>query len=99
MTGTPKFRADHVGSLLRPPALLEARTRHEAGEIGEDELRAREDDAIAAAVRMQEESGVDVVTDGEFRRRDFRTGFVDAVDGLTMQTWDMPWHSGTGTRL
>ena len=100
MTGTPKFRADHVGSLLRPPALLEARTRHEAGEIGEDELRAREDDAIAAAVRMQEESGVDVVTDGEFRRRDFRTGFVDAVDGMTMRTWDMPWRgSGGVTKL
>jgi 5-methyltetrahydropteroyltriglutamate--homocysteine methyltransferase len=92
-----KFRADHVGSLLRPPALLDARKRHEAGELSAAGLEAAEDEAIAAAVRLQEESGIDVVTDGEFRRRDFRTGFVDAVDGLTMQTWDMPWHSGTGT--
>jgi 5-methyltetrahydropteroyltriglutamate--homocysteine methyltransferase len=99
-TGTPKFRADHVGSLLRPPALLEARTRHEAGEIGDDELRAPEDDTIAAAVRMQEESGIDVVTDGEFRRHDFRTGFVVAVDGMSMRTWDMPWQgSGGVTKL
>ena len=92
------FRADHVGSLLRPPALLDARKRHEAGELTDAGLRAIEDEAIAAAVRLQEESGIDVVTDGEFRRRDFRTGFVEAVDGLTMQTWDMPWHSGEGTQ-
>jgi hypothetical protein len=44
---------------------------------------------------MQEESGIDVVTDGEFRRRDFRTGF-DAVDGMTMRSWDMPWHGREG---
>jgi 5-methyltetrahydropteroyltriglutamate--homocysteine methyltransferase len=92
-----EFRADHVGSLLRPPALLDARKRHEAGELSADGLTAIEDDAIAAAVRLQEESGIGVVTDGEFRRQDFRTGFVDAVDGLAMQTWDMPWHSGAGT--
>jgi 5-methyltetrahydropteroyltriglutamate--homocysteine methyltransferase len=96
MTDTPEFRADHVGSLLRPPALLEARTRHEAGKIGDDELRALEDKAIAAAVSMQEESGIDVVTDGEFRRRDFRTGFIDAVDGMTIRSWDMPWHGSEG---
>ena len=92
-----EFRADHVGSLLRPPALLDARRRHEAGEVPDAGLRAAEDEAIAAAVRRQEESGIGVVTDGEFRRQDFRTGFVEAVDGLTRQTWDMPWHSGEGT--
>jgi 5-methyltetrahydropteroyltriglutamate--homocysteine methyltransferase len=92
-----EFRADHVGSLLRPPALLEARKRHEAGEITGEQLRAIEDESITAAVRLQEESGIDVITDGEFRRRDFRTGFVEAVDGLTMQTWDMPWQSADGT--
>jgi methionine synthase II (cobalamin-independent) len=52
-----KFRADHVGSLLRPPALLAARRRHEAGEITGDELRAVEDESIAAAVRTQEDAG------------------------------------------
>jgi 5-methyltetrahydropteroyltriglutamate--homocysteine methyltransferase len=91
-----EFRADHVGSLLRPAGLLEARAGHESGEVPDAALRAIEDEAIVAAVRLQEESGIDVVTDGEFRRRDFRTGFVEAVDGLTMQTWDMPWHSAGG---
>jgi 5-methyltetrahydropteroyltriglutamate--homocysteine methyltransferase len=97
---TEKFRADHVGSMLRPEPLLAARRRREAGEITAADLRAAEDAAITAAVRAQEAAGVDVVTDGEFRRRDFRTGFVDAVDGLSMRTWNMPWHSGEGvTRL
>jgi methionine synthase II (cobalamin-independent) len=95
MTET-KFRADHVGSLLRPESLLNARRQHAAGKIGDEELRAAENAAIGHAVALQVEAGIDVVTDGEFRRRDFRTGFVDAVDGFTMQTWEMPWHSGEG---
>jgi 5-methyltetrahydropteroyltriglutamate--homocysteine methyltransferase len=91
------FRADHVGSLLRPEGLLTARRRREAGAISADELRAAEDEAIAAVVKRQQESGIDVITDGEFRRRDFRTGFVDAVDGLELRSWEMPWHSREGT--
>ena len=94
------FRADHVGSLLRPPALLEARRCREDGSISAEDLRAVEDGAIAAAVKGQQDAGIDVVTDGEFRRRDFRTGFVEAVDGLEMRSWDMPWHGREGvTRL
>jgi 5-methyltetrahydropteroyltriglutamate--homocysteine methyltransferase len=96
MTGSATFRADHVGSLLRPPALLGARQRRDAGQIGPDELRAIEDEAIAAVVAAQQETGISVLTDGEFRRRDFRTGFVEAVDGITMRTFDMPWHTSTG---
>ncbi len=96
MTSSATFRADHVGSLLRPPALLGARQRHEAGAIGDDELRAIEDEAIASAVAAQQDTGISVLTDGEFRRRDFRTGFVDAVDGITMGTFDMPWHTSAG---
>jgi 5-methyltetrahydropteroyltriglutamate--homocysteine methyltransferase len=91
------FRADQVGSLLRPAALLEARKRHAAGEISDERLRALEDEAITTAVRRQGDSGIDVVTDGEFRRQDFRSGFVAAVDGFTMETWDMPWRSGEAT--
>jgi 5-methyltetrahydropteroyltriglutamate--homocysteine methyltransferase len=90
------FRADHVGSLLRPSSLLSSRRQREAGELTTEELRAVEDEAIAAAVKGQLSAGVDVVTDGEFRRRDFRTGFVEAVDGLEMRTWDMPWHTSAG---
>jgi 5-methyltetrahydropteroyltriglutamate--homocysteine methyltransferase len=96
MTHSSKFRADHVGSLLRPEALLEARRCLEAGTIEAEELRSAEDEAIAAAVKMQADAGIDVVTDGEFRRRDFRTGFVEAVDGITMRTFDMPWRSEEG---
>ncbi|HEX4090109.1 MAG TPA: 5-methyltetrahydropteroyltriglutamate--homocysteine S-methyltransferase [Trebonia sp.] len=91
-----KFRADHVGSLLRPQALLAARRRRAAGEIDDAQLRAVEDAAIGPAVARQLEAGIGAATDGEFRRRDFRTGFVDAVDGFTMTTWDMPWRSGEG---
>ena len=67
---TPPYRADHVGSLLRPPALLRARDEHAAGRIGDDELRAAEDDAIRDVVRMQEEIGLRSATDGEYRRAD-----------------------------
>jgi len=96
MTGSTAFRADQVGSLLRPEPLLEARRRHEAGAISSAELRVTEDEAIAAAVKAQQEAGMDVITDGEFRRRDFRTGFVEAVDGLELRSWDMPWHASEG---
>ena len=95
MTDT-KFHADQGGSLLRPEPLLAARRRREAGEIDGAQLRAAEDAAIADAATRQAEAGIDVLTDGEFRRRDFRTGFVDAVDGFPMSTWDMPWRSGDG---
>lgn len=97
MPDSMPFRADHVGSLLRPPALLAARKGHGAGEVSDEELRLAEDEAIIKAVSRQEASGIDVVTDGEFRRQDFRSGFVQAVDGFTMVTWDMPWHSAGGT--
>ncbi|GLZ06103.1 5-methyltetrahydropteroyltriglutamate--homocysteine S-methyltransferase [Actinomadura sp. NBRC 104412] len=96
MADSVTFRADHVGSLIRPRALLEARRRHDAGEIGAGELREVEDAAIADAVAAQRQAGIDVVTDGEFRRRDFRTGFADAVDGISMRTFDMPWHTEDG---
>jgi 5-methyltetrahydropteroyltriglutamate--homocysteine methyltransferase len=95
MTSSSGFRADHVGSLLRPGTLLEARRRREAGTIGAGELRSVEDAAISAAVARQQETGIGVVTDGEFRRRDFRTGFVDAVDEISMRTFDMPWHTSS----
>ncbi len=92
-----KFRADHVGSLLRPPALLEARRRAEAGIIGPDALSAAEDDAISAAVKMQTRAGLEIFTDGEFRRRDFRSGIVDAFEGFTAEEAGMPWRGPDGT--
>jgi 5-methyltetrahydropteroyltriglutamate--homocysteine methyltransferase len=97
MPVTYKFRADHVGSLLRPAALLEARQQAEAGLLGPEELREAENEAIAAAVKMQKEAGLDIFTDGEYRRHDFRSGIVDAFDGFTAKEGQMPWHGPDGT--
>jgi 5-methyltetrahydropteroyltriglutamate--homocysteine methyltransferase len=79
---TPPFRADHVGSLLRPPVLHRARASYAAGAITADELRRAEDDAIRAAVRMQEEAGLRSATDGEFRRAEWHTDFIVQLGGL-----------------
>jgi len=78
----PPYRADHVGSLLRPAALKEARLKHERGEIDAAELRAAEDEAIAAVIRTQEAVGLKAVTDGEFRRASWQTDFLVALDGV-----------------
>jgi 5-methyltetrahydropteroyltriglutamate--homocysteine methyltransferase len=79
---TPPFRADHVGSLLRPPALLQAREDHAAGRISPDDLRAAEDEAIRDVVRMQREVGLRSVTDGELRRASWHMDFIYALDGI-----------------
>src|SRR5436190_2104766 len=79
---TPPFRADHVGSLLRPPELHRARTNHAEGRIGADELRAVEDEAIRAAVRLQAEAGLRSATDGEFRRSSWHMDFIYSLRGV-----------------
>jgi len=76
-----RIRTDVVGSLLRPQALVDARRRYEAGGMGEGEFRAVEDAAIERAIRLQEQAGLDVVTDGEFRRLNFQDSFGAAVFG------------------
>jgi 5-methyltetrahydropteroyltriglutamate--homocysteine methyltransferase len=75
-------RTDVVGSLLRPPALLEVRERFECGEASATELKRAEDRAVDSAVKLQEEAGIAVVTDGEMRRLSFQSGLPDAVDGF-----------------
>jgi 5-methyltetrahydropteroyltriglutamate--homocysteine methyltransferase len=80
--GTPPFRADHVGSLLRPDHLLMARDDNAAGRIDDDELRAIEDDAIRDVVRMQEEVGLQSATDGEFRRNSWHMDFIYQLGGV-----------------
>jgi 5-methyltetrahydropteroyltriglutamate--homocysteine methyltransferase len=79
----PPFRADHVGSLLRPPALLRAREDAAAGRITPGELHTVEDEAIAEAIRMQQEVGLQGVTDGEFRRGSWHMDFIYALDGIS----------------
>jgi 5-methyltetrahydropteroyltriglutamate--homocysteine methyltransferase len=81
----PPFRADHVGSLLRPPQLLKARQDFAEGRIDADELRAIEDDAIREVVRKQEEVGLQSATDGEFRRESWHMDFIYQLDGITKE--------------
>ncbi len=76
------FRADHVGSFLRPPELLAARERFARGEIGKVALRAVEDTAIAEVVRLQEDVGLEGITDGEFRRAYFHIDFLEQLEGV-----------------
>jgi 5-methyltetrahydropteroyltriglutamate--homocysteine methyltransferase len=79
----PPFRADHVGSLLRPPALLRARDDAAGGRISAEELRAVEDGAIRDAVRLQEEIGLRSATDGEFRRASWHMDFIYQIEGVS----------------
>jgi 5-methyltetrahydropteroyltriglutamate--homocysteine methyltransferase len=79
------FRADHVGSLLRPARLLQARDEHAAGRIDDDELRGLEDEAIQDAVRKQEEVGLQSATDGEFRRASWHMDFIYQLEGITKE--------------
>ena len=78
----PPFRADHVGSLLRPPELLQARAEHAAGRLSAEELRRVEDAAVRDAVRMQEDIGLSGVTDGEFRRGSWHMDFLYQIGGV-----------------
>ncbi len=79
----PPFRAEHIGSLLRPRALLERRAQFARGEIGPDELRAAEIGAIAQAVTLQERVGLAMATDGEFRRRSYHSYFYRQLGDIT----------------
>jgi 5-methyltetrahydropteroyltriglutamate--homocysteine methyltransferase len=97
---TPPFRADHVGSLLRPPELLRAREDFADGRIDADELRAREDDAIRDVVRMQEEVGLRSATDGEFRRASWHMDFIYQLDGISKvvdETLHVQFRNPSGT--
>src|SRR3954449_3785468 len=89
--------ADHVGSLLRPPELLDARRAYAAHEIDPPAFKAIEDRAILDVIRLQEEAGLPVVTDGELRRESFQSELVAAVDGfagVTIDAWLWgAWHS------
>jgi methionine synthase II (cobalamin-independent) len=89
MRTTPPFRADHVGSLLRSPELLRAREEHAAGRLPANELRAAEDEAIRAAVAMQESVGLQSATDGELRRASWLTDFALQLGGIAPAPADL----------
>ena len=82
-----RARTDVVGSLLRPPELLAARERFERGEVTPQEFKRIEDQAVDAALRLQEEAGLEVVSDGEMRRLSFQSQLPAGVDGFG--TWDL----------
>ena len=79
---TPPFRADHVGSFLRPKFLLDAREQKAKGEITAEQLRAVEDRAITEIVKFQEDVGLQSITDGEFRRTYFHIDFLEQLGGV-----------------
>ena len=96
----PPFRADHVGSLIRPDALLEARQKAAANELAQAELMRIQHDAVREVVRLQEELGLKVVTDGEFNRQSWQRDFLLRIENVA----NMPsrltvrFHSAQGTR-
>jgi 5-methyltetrahydropteroyltriglutamate--homocysteine methyltransferase len=94
----PPFRADHVGSLLRPPELLRARDQHAAGRLDDAGLRAAEDDAIRGVVALQREAGLRTATDGELRRASWHMDFIYQLDGVTKAPGDLKvqFHNAEG---
>lgn len=85
------YRADQLGSLLRPAELLEARAARAADRMSLEQLRELEDKAILDALEMQRESGIEVFTDGEYRRSTFRSGFAEAVEGTVQAESGRQW--------
>lgn len=92
----PPFRADHIGSLLRPKKLREAFRKHSLGEIPERELRAVQDDCIGEVIALQEACGMPVVTDGEFRRVSYWEKFVRLTSGLEVRNAVFRFHDAEG---
>jgi 5-methyltetrahydropteroyltriglutamate--homocysteine methyltransferase len=93
---TNRLRAEQVGSLLRPPELLEARAAHAAGRLTLDQLRGLEDRAILAALEKQRQVGIDIYTDGEMRRGSWLTDMADAVEGFVSQKVMFDWKGPGG---
>jgi methionine synthase II (cobalamin-independent) len=82
----PPFRAEHIGSLVRPPALLRARNDFAAGIIDRQRLAAAENEAIRHVVKLQEDVGLKVVTDGEFRRSTYSDSFTSSgISGVSIE--------------
>src|ERR687885_1959809 len=95
---TPPFRADHVGGLLRPPQVMQAREDFQQGRIDAQELRGIEDEAIRDVVRKQEEVGLRSATDGEFRRASWHMDFIYRLGGVTraQESMKVQFHNAEG---
>lgn len=95
MRDRPPYRADHVGSLLRPQSLLTLRDKFKAGQASAEELRANEDECIRDAVQMQESLGLQSITDGEFRRESFHGDFIGRLEGVEFNQIFTPGGDGS----
>src|SRR5919201_7108554 len=92
------YRAEVLGSLLRPAYLSEARAKHEAGELPDEEFKKLENRAVDEAIALQEGAGLDVITDGEMRRFTFFDQFTAALDGVSHEQGEaVPFHLEPGT--
>ena len=96
---SPPFRAEHIGSFLRPPELLAARRAFDDGTLAAEALRAAEDRAIDSVVAMQERVGLPVVTDGEYRRIIYFGHFPAAVSGFTEMEAELEFQAADGSRM
>lgn len=94
--GRPPFRADHIGSLLRPRTLRDAFRKHAAKELSDADFRGAQDDAIRDVVRLQEDCGLQVATDGEFRRISYWEKFVRLTAGLVVKDAVFKFHDEHG---
>ncbi len=96
---TPPFRADHVGSLLRPPGLIEAREKHRNGQLSREELTAAEDAAICDVIALQEDVGLRSITDGEFRRTLWHMDFLTRLANVeaTRSPVKVSFHTAAGS--
>lgn len=91
----PPFRVEHIGSFVRPPKLLEAARAHKAKSLDDDAWRAVQDDCVREIVAFQESIGLPSITDGEFRRRSWSAGFIDAVSGFGLRDGTLGFRTET----
>src|SRR4051812_28664989 len=93
---TPPFHAEHIGSFVRPQRLIEAARGRKAKQISDKEFHQVQDDSIREIVAFQESIGLPSVTDGEFRRRSWSAGFIDAVEGFGLRDGTLGFRTETG---
>lgn len=95
-SGRPPFRADHVGSLLRPPALRQAFKQHQNGSLDDATFQKIQDDCIVDVLKLQESAGLEVVNDGEFRRRTYWSRFAERTEGFEIKSAVYTFRDDTG---
>ena len=95
---TARYRAENIGSFLRPQELLQARAAYALGKLKQEQLRAAEDRAILVAVEGQRKAGIDIYTDGEMRRGSWLTDMADAVEGFVPERVELVWRGPGGGR-